>query len=58
MSRISLVDITIGIDEPGRGSGIALADSPTQGFRPRAASASSSGLKFFHGTSLDAFRPA
>jgi hypothetical protein len=55
---MSLVDIAIGVDEPGRGSGTALADIPAQGFRPRAASVSSSGLKFFHGTSLAAFRPA
>ena len=50
--------MAMGVDEPARGAGMALADNPIHGFRPRAASLSSSGLKSFHGTSLDAFRPA
>jgi len=53
-----LVDKAIGVIEPARGAGMALDDTAVHGFRPRAESPSSRGLKSFHGRSLEAFRPA
>ena len=58
MPLMSLIDISIGVDEPGRGAAMGLGETPIHGLKPRAASLSSNGLKSFHGTSLDALRPA